>query len=89
MHGADVKYMSYRGERTAERGLWCASELKRRPRKVRSKKWSARKGGLFYREEEEAEKGGGGGGRGGEDCRCSFVILSGVAAGKVLLGVVL
>lgn len=32
------------------------NELERWPRKVRSKKWTARKRGLFYREEEEEEE---------------------------------
>lgn len=36
--------------REQQGGLWWAAELERRPRKVRIKKWTARKGGLFYRE---------------------------------------
>lgn len=39
-------------------GLWWAPELERWPRKVRSTKWTARKGGLFYREEQDEADGG-------------------------------
>lgn len=56
-----------RGEGEEEKSLWCASDLEKRPKKVRGKKWAARKGGLFYREEEGEGVAGG--------CRCSFVEL--------------
>lgn len=39
-------------------GLWWAPELARWPRKVRSTKWTARKGGLSYREEQDEADGG-------------------------------
>lgn len=68
-----------RGERE-EKGLWWATELERWPRKVRSTKWTARKGALFYREEEEEEQVKAAGVH-------YSVILSSTAVGKVFFSV--